>query len=71
MLVVLGITLVGESLNDLADPRLRGRRRVAQAAGVVAETSVVPGGTLVAGPGGLDGLESRTRPTSDGLEATT
>ena len=71
VLVVLGITLVGESLNDLADPRLRGRRRVAQAAGVVAETSVVPGGTLVAGPGGLDGLESRTRPTSDGLEATT
>lgn len=29
VLVVLGITLVGESLNDLADPRLRGRRAVA------------------------------------------
>jgi peptide/nickel transport system permease protein len=57
VLVVLGITLVGESLNDLADPRLRGRRRVAQAAGEVAETSVVPGGTLTAGPGGLRGLE--------------
>ncbi|MGH3704905.1 MAG: ABC transporter permease, partial [Agromyces sp.] len=57
VLVVLGITLVGESLNDLADPRLRGRRRVAQASGEVAETSVVPGGTLVAGPGGLAGLE--------------
>lgn len=57
VLVVLGITLVGESLNDLADPRLRGRRRVAQASGVVAETSVVPGGTLSAGPGGLSGLE--------------
>lgn len=27
VLVVLGITLVGESLNDLADPRLRTRRR--------------------------------------------
>lgn len=27
VLVVLGITLVGESLNDLADPRLRARRR--------------------------------------------
>jgi peptide/nickel transport system permease protein len=25
--VVLGITLIGESLNDLADPRLRARRR--------------------------------------------
>ncbi len=40
VLVVLGITLVGESLNDLADPRLRGRRAVAQASGTVAETSV-------------------------------
>ena len=25
--MVLGITLMGESLNDLADPRLRTRRR--------------------------------------------
>ena len=29
VLVVLGVTLVGESLNDLADPRLRTRRRAA------------------------------------------
>jgi peptide/nickel transport system permease protein len=29
VLVVLGITLVGESLNDLADPRLR-KRQVAE-----------------------------------------
>nr|WP_246054549.1 ABC transporter permease [Klugiella xanthotipulae] len=58
VLVVLGITLVGESLNDLADPRLRGRRAVSAASGDVAETSVVPGGTLTAGPGGLDGLET-------------
>lgn len=28
VLVVLGVTLVGESLNDLADPRLRTRKRV-------------------------------------------
>jgi peptide/nickel transport system permease protein len=54
--VVLGITLVGESLNDLADPRLRGRRSVAAASGLVGETSVVPGGVLSA-PGGIDGLE--------------
>ncbi|BDZ46675.1 hypothetical protein GCM10025866_25840 [Naasia aerilata] len=54
--VVLGMTLVGESLNDLADPRLRGRRSVAAASGLVAETSVVPGGVLSA-PGGIDGLE--------------
>ncbi|WP_243227915.1 ABC transporter permease [Microbacterium sp. CIAB417] len=30
VLVVLGITLVGESLNDLSDPRLRTRRRAAR-----------------------------------------
>jgi peptide/nickel transport system permease protein len=55
--VVLGITLVGESLNDLADPRLRQRRAASVGAGDVAETSVVPGGVLAA-PGGLDGLET-------------
>jgi peptide/nickel transport system permease protein len=57
VLVVLGMTLVGESLNDLADPRLRGRRAVGTDSAEVAETSVVPGGALDAGPGGLDGLE--------------
>ncbi|MEC5182589.1 peptide/nickel transport system permease protein [Cryobacterium sp. MP_3.1] len=69
VLVVMGITLVGESLNDLADPRLRGRRAVGSNAGLVAETSVVPGGTLTAGPGGLGGLESGPLHTNDG-EAT-
>jgi peptide/nickel transport system permease protein len=42
--VVLGLTLVGESLNDLADPRLRTRRRGAEMPDVVAELPVVPGG---------------------------
>ncbi|WP_394552077.1 ABC transporter permease [Agromyces sp. MMS24-JH15] len=65
---VLAITLVGESLNDLADPRLRGRRRVAQAAGQVAATSVVPGGTLIAGPGGLGGLEDGETFDEHGIE---
>jgi peptide/nickel transport system permease protein len=65
---VLGIMLVGESLNDLADPRLRGRRRVAQASGQVAETSVVPGGTLTAGPGGLSGLEDGETFDEHGIE---
>ncbi|MCS0498066.1 ABC transporter permease [Protaetiibacter mangrovi] len=32
VLVVLGITLIGESLNDLADPRLRARRKPARTA---------------------------------------
>ncbi|MGD8167391.1 ABC transporter permease [Herbiconiux sp. P16] len=40
VLVVLGITLVGESLNDLADPRLRGRKRVKAKSGAVSATSV-------------------------------
>jgi peptide/nickel transport system permease protein len=57
VLTVLGVTLVGESLNDLADPRLRGRRAVGATAGTVAGTSVVPGGALTA-PGGLAGLEN-------------
>lgn len=46
VLVVLGITLVGESLNDLADPRLRTRRRADVSPGPVAETSAIPGGSL-------------------------
>src|ERR671932_467923 len=59
VLVVLGLTLVGESLNDLADPRLRSRRAAGSAD--TAETPVVPGGALDAGPGGLDGIEETHR----------
>jgi peptide/nickel transport system permease protein len=32
VLTVLGLTLVGESMNDLNDPRLRGRRRAGKSA---------------------------------------
>jgi peptide/nickel transport system permease protein len=64
VLVVLGVTLVGESLNDLADPRLRGRRAVTS--GAAAETSVVPGGSLTAGPGGVGGLEGLPPQYDDG-----
>ncbi|WP_422386484.1 ABC transporter permease [Cryobacterium ruanii] len=64
VLIVLGITLVGESLNDLADPRLRSRRAPGKTTAGVAGTSVVPGGTLNAGPGGIDGLEASS-PASD------
>ncbi|MGY1805983.1 ABC transporter permease [Blastococcus sp. SYSU D00669] len=57
VLTVLALTLVGESLNDLADPRLRARRRAADDVPVgLAEVAVVPGGTLAA-PGGIGGLE--------------
>lgn len=72
VLAVLGITLVGESLNDLADPRLRGRRRVGQDSGLVAETSVVAGGSLDEVPG-IEDIEPRARhddrrPDDDGFE---
>ncbi|MER7795950.1 ABC transporter permease [Microbacterium sp. NPDC096154] len=42
VLVVLGITLVGESLNDLADPRLRTRRRAAAATPADAAAATTP-----------------------------
>jgi len=45
VLVVLGITLVGESLNDLADPRLRTRRKASIVPAPTAEGSAVLGGT--------------------------
>jgi peptide/nickel transport system permease protein len=58
VLVVLGLTLVGESLNDLSDPRLRTRRRSGEMpAAAAGEVPVVPGGPLTAGPAGLPGLE--------------
>jgi peptide/nickel transport system permease protein len=57
VLVVLGLTLVGESLNDLADPRLRTRRAAGSGSSVAGEVAVVPGGPLGAGPAGLAGLE--------------
>ncbi|MHB1171863.1 MAG: ABC transporter permease [Lacisediminihabitans sp.] len=58
VLVVLGITLVGESLNDLADPRLRTRRRI-EGGQVLAAESAVPGGSLDA-VDHIDELEGRS-----------
>ena len=40
VLIVLGITLVGESLNDLADPRLRARKSAGEVMGSIEDTSV-------------------------------
>ncbi|MCK9793885.1 ABC transporter permease [Isoptericola sp. 4D.3] len=40
VLAAMGMTLVGESLNDLADPRLRSRARSGQVSGAVAATAV-------------------------------
>jgi peptide/nickel transport system permease protein len=58
VLTVLGVTLVGESLNDLSDPRLRTRRRVVGASPTPADVTVVPGGTLDVVPN-IDELETR------------
>ena len=46
VLIVLGITLVGESLNDLADPRLRTRRKADGEPALTADVSTIPGGSL-------------------------
>lgn len=40
VLIVMGLTLTGESLNDLADPRLRSRRRAKAGSGAVADTAM-------------------------------
>jgi peptide/nickel transport system permease protein len=48
VLVVLGLTLVGESLNDLADPRLRVRRRAIASPAPIGETAVDPGSARAA-----------------------
>ncbi len=42
VLVVMGLTLTGESLNDLADPRLRVRRKARAGSGRVANTAMTP-----------------------------
>ncbi len=65
VLTALGVTLVGESLNDLADPRLRTRRRKALVAGEVGQTVAVPGGVLAAGPEGVGGLDALEGPPPD------
>jgi peptide/nickel transport system permease protein len=42
VLIVLGITLIGESLNDLADPRLRTRRRAGKSTPAVEVAATTP-----------------------------
>ena len=39
VLIVLGITLMGESLNDLADPRLRARKSAGEVLGSIEDTA--------------------------------
>lgn len=59
MLIVLGITLVGESLNDLADPRLRARKSAGEVVGSIEDTSVESTtGVTVMDPESVPSLES-------------
>jgi len=67
VLTALGVTLVGESLNDLADPRLRTRRRAAVVAGEVGTTTAVPGGVLAAGPEGVAGVDALEGPPPEAV----
>ena len=62
VLTVLGLPLVGESLNDLADPRLRTRRRAAAASGDVEATSITAAPPPASAPNG----EARPRTESEG-----
>ncbi|NUP75287.1 MAG: ABC transporter permease [Sinomonas sp.] len=55
VLTVLGLTLVGESMNDLADARLRARGRKRTAPGQRAKAPGAPAGGAVAGPTGHEG----------------
>jgi peptide/nickel transport system permease protein len=56
VLTVLGLTLVGEGLNDLADPRLRTRRRVVDDVPVDAtEAAVVTSGSFGPASVGVEG----------------
>ncbi len=58
VLIVLGITLVGESLNDLADPRLRARKSAGEVLGSIEDTSVDPSSQNASDNGALAALES-------------
>jgi peptide/nickel transport system permease protein len=57
VLAVLGITLVGESLNDLADPRLRGRRAAVDSGAPSADNDAVPHGAGASGDPLIDSNE--------------
>lgn len=65
VLIVTGLTLTGESLNDLSDPRLRLRRRAKAGSGAVTSTSVI----AVQKAAGGEGASSEGDGASKGNEA--
>jgi peptide/nickel transport system permease protein len=69
VLTVLGISLVGESLSELGDPRLRGRKAVEISEGEVIAPSAMSGGAI-AGAGGLEGTANQIiqMPSTSGTE---
>lgn len=62
VLIVLGLTLTGESLNDLADPRLRSRRKAKAGSGSVTSTSVAAEKAVAAAVDGAESASSTARP---------
>jgi len=61
VLVVMGLTLTGESLNDLSDPRLRLRKRAKAGSGAVTSTSVIAVQQAAAAAGAAGNADSATR----------
>ncbi|NUU16325.1 ABC transporter permease [Cellulomonas humilata] len=61
VLTVLGATLVGESLNDLADPRLRTRRAAKAAA--LSPVTAVPGGVATDRVPGVESIDELEGPS--------
>ncbi|WP_165777321.1 ABC transporter permease subunit [Bifidobacterium primatium] len=69
VLIVLGITLVGESLNDLADPRLRARKSAGEVIGSIEDTSVDPSTQKSAAEVVLPGEQTPDAKASKGEES--
>ena len=70
VLIVLGITLVGESLNDLADPRLRARKSAGEVVGSIEDTSVDPNEKPTARNEVIAELDQSTRPARSDHDPT-
>ena len=59
--LMMGLTLTGESLNDLSDPRLRLRKRAKAGSGAVTSTSVIAVQQAAAAAGAAGNADSATR----------
>jgi peptide/nickel transport system permease protein len=65
VLTVFGVTLVGESLNELGDPRLRGRKAVGADEAQIASEAAVPADVIARGAAGALGHGRDGGPADD------